>query len=203
MNIASSESINILQYLLPGFLAAGIFQTLISSRKPIGIDIIVRSFIFTIIVQFLTDAFIWLAIYFEWFSDLNTTRDYVILLIISTVFGVTAATLWNYDLFHKFFRFVKVTEQSADNSTRISAFKLNRNSYVVLHLKGERRLFGWPRGWPSSPTDQYYLIEEYSWLSDNDQNADVKNPPEETVGGTSRILISESEVEMIEFVDVK
>lgn len=144
MNIVSSESINILQFLLPGFLSAGIFQTLVSSQKPIGIDIIVRSFIFTIIVQLLADTFIWLAIWFEWFSHSNETRDYVILLIISTVFGVTAATLWNYDLFHKFFRFVKVTEQTADNSMRISAFKLNRNSYVVLHLKGERRLFGWP-----------------------------------------------------------
>ena len=67
MNIVSSESINILQFLLPGFLSAGIFQTLVSSQKPIGIDIIVRSFIFTIIVQLLADTFIWLAIWFEWF----------------------------------------------------------------------------------------------------------------------------------------
>ncbi len=149
----SSESINILQYLLPGFLSAGKFQTLVSSRKPIGLDIIVRSFIFTIIVQLLADACIWMAISFEWLTNSNETRDYVILLIISSVFGVTAATLWNYDLFHKFFRFVKVTQQSAENSTRISAFKLNRKSYVVPHLKGERRLYGWPQGWPSSPTD--------------------------------------------------
>ena len=113
------------------------------------------------------------------------------------------ATLWNYASFHKFFRFVKVTEQTAGNSMRFSAFKLNRNSYVVLHLKGERRLFGWPRRWPSAPTDEYYLIEEYSWLSDNAQNADVENQTDDNVGNTSHILISKLEVEMIEFLDVK
>ena len=84
-----------------------------------------------------------------------------------------------------------------------SAFKLNRNSYVVLHLKGERRLFGWPQRWPSAPTDEYYLIEEYLWLSDNAQNADVENQTDDNVGNTSHILISKSEVKMIEFLDVK
>lgn len=200
MDPVSSESIKFLQYLLPGFLAAGIFQTLVSSQKPIGIEIIVRSFIFTILVQLLADISIWVAISVEWFTDSNETRDYVILLVISAIFGVTAAALWNYDLFHKFFRFLKITVQSADSSTRISAFRLNRNSYVVLHLRGERRLYGWPQGWPSSPTDHYYLIEDYAWLLDNSGRVDVVDQTEGTVGDTSQILVSESEVEMIEFV---
>ena len=76
---------------------------------------------------------------------------------------------------------------------------MNRNCYVVLHLKGERRLYGSP----STPSDQYYLIEEFSWLSDNGNELGESNSKSETVPNPTQILISESEVEMVEFIPIE
>ena len=42
----------------------------------------------------------------------------------------------------------------------------------MLHLKGQRRLFGWPKEWPNRPDNQHFLIEECEWLED-----DVDKPP--------------------------
>lgn len=57
------------------------------------------------------------------------------------------------------------------------------------HLKGECCLGGSGDGL-AALTDQSQLIEEYSWLLGNAQNADVKTQSEETVDDTSRIMIS-------------
>jgi len=58
-------------------------------------------------------------------------------------------------------------------------------------IKGERRLFGWPREWPSRPDDQHFLIEECEWLEDQDRCP---------IAGVSHMLIPASEVEIIEFL---
>lgn len=65
----------------------------------------------------------------------------------------------------------------------------------MLHLKGERRLYGWPEEWPSQPDRGHFRISEGEWLSDNNKN-DGKSTPE-----ISAILIPAIDVEMVEFVE--
>ena len=65
-------------------------------------------------------------------------------------------------------------------------------SFTVLHLKGERRLYGWPTEWPSRPDEGHFLIEEGEWLDD-----DGERRPAEGVAG---MVVPASEVEMVEFL---
>ena len=196
MGYVSSESIKILQFLLPGFLAAGLFQTLTSSLKPSGINIIVHAFVFTFFVHLLAQPIL----YILEFGEFGTTCTYILLAVL---FGGIAAWIWNEDILHKFCRKINISVQSSNYSTRYSAFTMNRDCYVVLHLKGERRLYGWPKGWPSRPSDQYYLIEEFSWLSDNGNEFSESNSKSEQVPNSTQILISGSEVEMVEFIPIE
>ena len=191
MNLASSGALSVLIFLLPGFLAAGVFQSLISNPKPSGFGVIVQALIFTIVVQPVARLVFWLGGVMGWSIPSNGTWEIVVLVIVSVVLGLMFAYAWNNDTLHRPLRRLNVTRQSSYQSAQYSAFAHHRDCYVVLHLKGQRRLYGWPREWPSRSEDQHFLIEECEWLVD-DKRAPIE--------GVSHILIPASEVEMVEFL---
>ena len=97
----------------------------------------------------------------------------------------------NRDALHRLLRRWKITRQSSYPSAQYSAFAYDGGCYVVLHLKDQRRLFGWPKEWPIRPDDQHFLIEQCEWLDDDGRRA---------ITGVSHMLISAAEVEMVEFL---
>ena len=188
---ASSDVVNVLIFLLPGFVAASLFQSLISNPKPSGFDVIVRAFIFTIFIHLGAQGVFWAANVAPWTITFSGTWEVVTLLVVSVVFGLVSAYAWNNDALHGLLRRLNVTRESSYQSAQYSAFAFHGNCYVVLHLKGNQRLYGWPTEWPSQPEDKHFLIEECEWL-DEDKRIPIK--------GVSYILIPASEVEMVEFL---
>ena len=63
----------------------------------------------------------------------------------------------------------------------------------MLHLKGERRLYGWPEVWPSRPDQGHFRIAEAEWLTEEERMP---------VTGVSVILVPGEEVEMVEFLEM-
>ena len=194
---AASDAINVLMFLLPGFVAASIFQSLISNPKPSGFDVIVRAFIFTIFIHLAAQFVFWsavpIALHLGWTTTSSDTWEIIILVAVSVVFGLISAYAWNNDSVHRLLRRLNVTRQSSYQSAQYSAFAFHRDCYVVLHLKGERRLYGWPKEWPSRPDEKHFLIEECEWLEGNERRA---------IEGVSHILMPASEVEMVEFLPI-
>lgn len=188
---ASSEAVSVLVFLLPGFVAAGIFHSLISNPRPGGIDLIVRAFVFTFFVHVLWQFILWLGGAVNIGVPQNKTGEIFALVFVSIIFGIISAYAWNNDFFHKTLRRVNITRQSSYQSAQYSAFAFHRNCFVVLHLRGDRRLYGWPSEWPSRAEDQHFLIEDCEWLDDGE-----RRPLE----GVSHVLVPASEVEMIEFL---
>ena len=178
-------------FLLPGFVAASLFQSLISNPKPSGFDVIVRAFIFTIFIHLSAQGVFWAANLLPWTITFSGTPEVVTLLVVSVVFGLVSAYAWNNDALHGLLRRLNVTRESSYQSAQYSAFAFHGNRYVVLHLKGNRRLYGWTTEWPSQPEDKHFLIEECEWL-DEEKRIPIK--------GVSQILIPASEVEMVEFL---
>lgn len=70
------------------------------------------------------------------------------------------------------------------------------NCYVVLHLQGGRRLYGWPEEWPNESTQGHFRIAEAEWLVE-------KNDGQKQVAaeGVSAILVPADQVEMVEFME--
>lgn len=194
--LESSETIRVLLFLLPGFVAAGVFQALISNPKPNGIEVIVQAFVFTMFVQLSAlPAFsgieaIWPDILSndKWKWGISTS----VLVLVAVMLGLIAACTWNRDWLHRHFREWGLTRESSYRSAQYSAFANHRDCFVVLHLKGERRLYGWPQEWPSRVEDQHFLMIKCEWLKDENKR--------EPLEGVSHMLVSASEVEMIEFL---
>lgn len=187
----TSEVVSVLMFLLPGFVSAGIYNSLISRPVSDGFQVVVRAFIFTVFVQLFAIPVLELSRLYEWSFLSSVIWEIVVLAFVSVAIGIASAHAWNKDYIHRLLRHWNVTVESSYRSAQYSAFAFHRDCYVVMHLKGGRRLYGWPGEWPSRPDNRHFLIEECEWLVDDDRTP---------AKGVSHILIHESEVEMVEFM---
>lgn len=59
-------------------------------------------------------------------------------------------------------------------------------------MPGERRLYGWPREWPSSPNKGHFAMNQAVWL---EKDGDI------ILHEVDTILIAAEDVEMVEFLN--
>ena len=194
MSWASSEVIRVLLFLLPGFVAASIFYSLTSHPKPGTLDRVIQALIFTAIAQAATAVFFLYVNQIQEHPQWTKYYEFVSSVLVAIVLGLLAVVVSNTDTLHRFLRYLKITKETSYPSEWYSAFSRHDDCYVVLHLNGERRLYGWPVEWPSRPEDGHFRIAEGEWLVDD------KRAP---ATGVSAILIPAREVEMVEFLKME
>lgn len=193
MQWASSEVVVVLVFLLPGFFAASVFHSLTSHPKLSAFDRVVQALIFTLIAQALTSI---ISLCFpERTQNWLTDWQLVFSVGIAAIIGFIAAVVSNHDLVHKRLRALKITRETSHPSEWSSSFS-RENCYVVLHLEGHRRLYGWPEEWPNESSQGHFRIAEAEWLvQDEDGQKRV------VAEGVSAILIPADQVEMVEFME--
>ncbi len=194
MNWASSEAVAILAFLLPGFVAAAIFYSLTSFPRPDAFERVVLALIFTAISQAITEY--GLSVFVEAGGAAEAGSQWRLLssIPVAAVLGLGAAVSSNTDAVHGLCRCLRITRETSYPSEWYSTFaRLNDNSYIVLHLPGERRLYGHAREWPSNPKDGHFCVIEPEWLGENNERSKT---------GVSAMLIPASEVTMVEFLSV-
>jgi len=193
-NIAT-DVISLLRYLLPGFLSAWIFYGFTSFKKPSQFERVVQALIFTLLIQplvilvektsFFVGNYISLG---GWGANSETITS----VIVAIILGIFFAFFTNNDRFHKFFRKMNVTKETSYPSEWYGEFS-NRVCYVVLHLVGGRRLYGWPKEWPSTHDKGHFSMLHATWLDKENKEIPLK--------GVEAILIPASEVKMVEFME--
>lgn len=195
MSWASSEVVSVLVFLLPGFVAAAVFYSLTSYPKPNEFGQVIQALIFTSVGQ----SIAWTIRHF-WGSNTSWTiaLEALIPLLSAIIFALVVVFLSNNDLTHSVLRRIRFTRENSYSSEWYSSFVQNSDSYVVLHLKDGRRLYGWPREWPSRPELGHFRIIEAQWLSEGESYS----PGDET-HEISAIVVSVDDVGMVEFVEVE
>ena len=184
---ASSEVVGILTFLLPGFVAAAVFYSLTSHPKPSAFERVVQALIFTMIVQAIIAA---IDIGFD--AETIGKWEPGPSVLIAVVLALIATFLSNNDAAHWLLRRLGFTRETSYPTEWYSSFSRHHGCYVVLHLSGQRRLYGWPEEWPSRPDEGHFRIAEGEWLIDNERKSII---------GVSAILVSAHEVEMVEFLE--
>lgn len=188
------EVIPLLQYLIPGFLAAWIFYSLTAFKRPDTFGQIVQALIFTFLIQSLVVGvemvLLWMG---EWFFSVGVWNAKVETLwsaFIAVVMGFVSCNVANSDKLHGLLRRMKVTTQNSFPCEWYSAFSSKRG-FVVLHLTSGKRLFGWPGEWPSEPSRGQFVVESPCWI-DTDGN------PLPT--RAEAVVIDASKVQFVEFI---
>jgi hypothetical protein len=161
----------LLQFLLPGFLAAWVFYAFTSYRKPSEFERVIQALIFTLLIKTVATpirlGFLTLG---EWKSlgQWDESSDLLTATVIAFLLGALFSYLANTDRFHRFVRRFGITRETSYPSEWFGAF-LKNITYVVLHLKDERRIYGWPLEWPSGPDVGHFVLVQASWLDGDKQ----------------------------------
>ncbi len=194
MELPSKTVVDVLTYLMPGFITAAIMYNLTPAPRPIPFERVVLALIFTIVVQvvvlilksslFLTGTS---GIIFGNWSD---ETQLVWSVLFAMLLGLLVAYLANTDRLHSHLRKLGITHQTSYSSEWYGVLSQNRG-LVVLHLVGQRRLYGWAEEWPSTSDQSHFVISLAEWL-DGDRRIPIT--------GVERILIKATEVEMIELM---
>jgi len=188
----SKDVVALLYFLLPGFIVGWVFYGLTSLQKPAQIERIIQALIFTLFVKGAVSATkIFLEFTGHWVRIEPKAADFDLIASITfaLLLGYIGSYLVNTDKIHKIFRSAGVSNRSAHPSEWCNTFSTFPR-YVVLNLKDERRLYGWPEIWPSDPTKGHLFISNPSWLTDD---GSVEMPT------TEGILV---DVEDIKFVEL-
>lgn len=158
--------IQLLQYLLPGFLSAWVFYGFTSFERPSQFERVVQALILTLFVQSIVYLYKTIIFFLSRWISLGVWSDDVELIssvIIAAVLGFVFAFFANSDKFHAFIRWAKISKETSYPTEWFGEFS-KQVTYVVLHLDGERRLYGWPKEWPSSPNKGHFSLMQPSWL---------------------------------------
>jgi len=194
MDWVSSEVVSVLYYLLPGFLAAWVFYGLTAHPRTTPFERVVQALIFTVIVQALTAVARGVLLLLGRIGCLGTwTKDSGLIwsILFALAAGLAFAWIANGDGFHAWLRNRGITTRTSFPSEWFSAFARHKR-WIVLHLSGERRLYGWPEEWPDHPGAGHFLIDQPEWLLDSGKRVPLYH--------VEKTLVPATDVEMVEFV---
>lgn len=190
----SKEIISLLNFLLPGFLAAWVIYGLTNHEKPNQFERTIQALILNVFIQaavwLLEKSMLWVGGVFEvgyWGRSSELLASYSLAL----GFGLLVSKSSQEDSLYSRLRKLKLTGRSSHPNEWSDVFsKFPR--FVVLHLEGERRLYGWPEVWPSKPYEGHFFMVYPSWQTD-EGSADIT--------GVEGVLIDAKEVKWVEFLD--
>ncbi len=190
---ATNEIVDVLTFLLPGFIAAAIFYSLTSHPKPGAFDRVILALIFTLIGQMTTEYSLLILIDIQENARTIEIWEPGLSVLIAIILGLCSSCLSNSDVLHRFLRRLRMTRETSYPSEWYSTFARHGDRcYIVLHLQGERRLYGYAEEWPSDPTDGHFRMAEAEWLDEENKGTPLEN--------VSAVLVPAAEVGIIEFL---
>lgn len=193
------ETVNILFFLIPGFLSSYIIDGIIVRGELSSVKRIVESLIFTFLIYIIVSFFVNIELFAYLASkDGNTSFKFstnpkflILLLLISIILPIIIGSILFYDIHMKVLRWCKITNKTSRNTVWQDVF-IEQKSFVVVHFKDERRICGWPLYYSNVPKEGFIYICDPSWIDDNNQYLEC---------GTHGILIKSEDVNFIEFLN--
>jgi hypothetical protein len=191
-----AEVVGIIIYLMPGFITAWIFYGLTAHRRLSPFERTVQALIFTALVRALVLPLRGFLIAVGKLAPFTigtwtTNVEFVSSVLIAIVLGHFVAFAANANSYHQRLYEWGITSRTSFPSEWYSTFTRCRQ-YITLHLVGQRRLMGWPYEWPDHPDAGHFVIQEPTWILDD--NTEVPILTDEF------ILIPATSVEMVEIL---
>ncbi|MFC7367160.1 DUF6338 family protein [Vreelandella zhaodongensis] len=192
----SGNIIDLVIFLLPGFVCAWVFYGLTSHPKPHQFERLVQALIYTFLVRGLVIATEWIlnVIGTNWFSigEWDDSSDTFVSLVLALLMGGLFAYLVNADVLHRHLRRFKLTSRTSHPSEWFYIFS-EKVTFVILHMKDGRRLYGWPKEWPLEPGNGQFYIMLPAWILPDGNQQDL---PE-----LDGVLVRAEDVKWVEFLN--
>jgi len=201
MDLPSQTIINVLTFLLPGFVTAALLYSLTPRPRPVPFERVVQALIFTVVIQAavstVESSVIALGAQVGSIGTWTKNTQIIWSIALAVVMAGVLAWLDNYDRLHTLWRRLGITHQTSFPSEWFGTLS-QHSGYIVLHLSGNRRLYGWPAEWPNQPDQGHFVMAEAEWLLDTVDSEGRTTIP---LTGVQRVLIPAKDVEMVELME--
>lgn len=173
-------------YLLTSYIKPDPFERIIQA--------LIFTVIVKVLVIFTKNALLFIGIYIYTFGSWSDDLDFIVPIIVALILGLVFAICANNDFPFKYLREITLlfpfkfiiqltgkmpkTKKGLENiiltnktlypSEWFSFFIASSfNSYAILHLEGERRLYGFLNQFPDSPEKGHFIINDAAWILDD------------------------------------
>ncbi len=195
------ETINIFFLLLPGFISTRILDSVITRNDRDNLSRITEALVFSFIIYAIANiAHKWEPIIKPLKTDetyqyviTNDTGLLILILFLSIAVPLVLGAFIHNDLHTKLFRYLKITDKTSRSSVWQDSY-INEKRHVVVTLKDERRLYGWPMYYSHNPKESHIYLFQPAWINDKDEFIECE---------THGILIKNEDVDVIEFMKIK
>jgi len=190
------QAIQIIIFLIPGFIAGIVYNGLVVRRQPKEFKLIIEALIFSVLIYtpyyYIFEA---LPILFTKKDDLiiysfNGT-SLSILLLFSLFFPIVFAYIVNNDIHMRILRFFKITTKTAGETIWLDVFYTHKN-FIIINFEDGRRIYGWPMYFSETPQNPYIFLYKPKWIDNENKFIELNN---------EGILITpEMKIQSIEFL---
>lgn len=195
------EIINVLFLLLPGLFASHLYYYLSGTKEINAAKRLIDTVLYSFFLMMLTGLFVtWEPIIEitsaeKLLTNIALTESVKLLLVnitLMVLLPIAQATLVHHDLLHRILRKFKLTTKSSRKDTWNDTF-ISEQRYVVIYLKDERRIRGFPERFSDDPEEGLIYLRNPAWLDDSDSDQDYIELY------THGMLIHRENIDMIEF----
>jgi hypothetical protein len=199
----SKETILILISLMPGFISVLIYNKLIYRGEIEVYNKVIEALIYSLLIYFGTIILTGKFPVSVLISQTDKVEDYaseynkisiVTIVLLSVIYPIFLGYLNKFDLLHRFFRIIRVTNRTGRDSIWLDVFyDLKRT--VIVHMKDGRRLLGWPQYFSNKVGPAFLYLIKPSWIDKEGKYIDLD------IDGV--FLIDHENVSHIEFMTEK
>lgn len=197
------EALNILLFLLPGFLSGQIFYSLFRIEEVSVPRRFLDALLFSFVIYLLISVFVLWEPLAQVKSSGGTllfffsTNNKVIWLSFGGAVCVPIIVGFFYfnDYVHIVLRKLKITTKTSRANTWNDAF-LSQDRYVIVTLKDGRRIRGYPTMFSTDPEEGFIYLYNPAWVNDDKEGDDAPDYFESNCHG---FLLNRENIDLIEF----
>lgn len=168
MAAISTDLVQLVTYLLPGFLTAWIFYGLTPFRKPSEFERIIQALVFTGIIRLFVLPINFVCNLYN--IKMPTEVEFLASWVVALLLGVVSSRCVNTGWLHAKLRKCKLTNSMSLPSSWAQTLSIN-DGEVKLFLKDDKRiLVGWTYIHPDMPDDGEFVIEDPTWETEEGES---------------------------------
>lgn len=204
MGELAESTVQLLNYLISGFLTAWIFYSLTPFKINNQFERVIQALIFTLIIKSSYFVIAWSLLLvgkIYSFGEIYSNIEEILPIVLAIFYGLLFSSISNNDYLHSFLRKFNITQEHSYVSEWFNAFKIHKDKYIIIQTKNDstfdgQRIYGFPFEYPSDNLSGHFNLFDPSWVVENEEGTDLLE-----MSGVQSILIPNDSVAWVEFIE--
>ena len=195
------QALQILVFLIPGFISAVILNVLIVRKAKSELGKIIEALIFSLIIYTIYSLVIdkspiTLIQVGESSTYSYNSKAFLWLCLFSIVTPLVFGYLVTNDYHMKLARYLRISRRTARSSVWFDVFS-DQKKYIIIDFTNGRRIWGWPMYYSDNPDNQYVYLSKPAWIVEDSKTGKNKSVD---IGIEGILITPEQRIESIEFL---